>query len=66
MRKCIGKAEHVKCTACQCCACGKKSLVDSEELVLDDIVIFKAGKSDLCRCNVVSGEVRVNESLVDW
>ena len=30
---------------------GKKSLVDSEELVLDDIVIFKAGKSDLCRCN---------------
>ena len=30
---------------------GKKSLVDSEELVLDDIVNIQSGKSDLCRCN---------------
>ena len=43
---------------------GKKSLVDSEELVLDDIVIFKAGNQICADAIVVSGEVRVNESLL--
>ena len=43
---------------------GKKSLVDSEDLVLDDIVIFKAGNQICADAIVVSGEVRVNESLL--
>lgn len=43
---------------------GKKSVVDAESLVLDDIVIFKAG-SQVCADAVVSaGEVQVNESLL--
>ena len=46
------------------CVTGKKSLVDSEELVLDDIVIFKAGNQICADAIVVSGEVRVNESLL--
>ena len=43
---------------------GKKSLVDSEELVLDDIVIFKAGNQICADAIVVDGEVSVNESLL--
>ena len=43
---------------------GKKSVIDAEELVLDDIVIFKAG-AQVCADAVVSaGEVQVNESLL--
>lgn len=43
---------------------GKRSMIDAEELVLDDIVIFKAG-SQVCADAVVSaGEVQVNESLL--
>ena len=38
--------------------------MDSEELVLDDIVIFKAGNQICADAIVVSGEVRVNESLL--
>lgn len=43
---------------------GKESSVDSEELVLDDIVIFKAGNQVCADAVVVEGEVRVNESLL--
>lgn len=43
---------------------GKMFLVDSEELVLDDIVVFKAGNQICADAIVVSGEVRVNESLL--
>ena len=43
---------------------GKLSLVDSEDLVLDDIVVFKAGNQICADAIVVSGEVRVNESLL--
>lgn len=43
---------------------GKVRKVDSEELVLDDIVIFSAG-NQICADAVVSaGEVQVNESLL--
>ena len=43
---------------------GKKSVIDAEELVIDDIVIFKAG-NQVCADGVVSaGEVQVNESLL--
>lgn len=43
---------------------GKVTQVDSEELVLDDIVIFSAG-NQICADAVVSaGEVQVNESLL--
>lgn len=43
---------------------GKVSQVDSEELVLDDIVIFKAGNQICADAIVTAGEVRVNESLL--
>ena len=43
---------------------GKVSRVDSEELVLDDIVIFKAGNQVCADAEVVEGNVRVNESLL--
>ncbi len=43
---------------------GKKSVVLSEELVRDDIVIFKAGNQVPADACVVSGEVFVNESLL--
>lgn len=43
---------------------GKESSVDSEELVLDDIVVFKAGNQVCADAVVVEGEVRVNESLL--
>lgn len=43
---------------------GKVSQVDSEELVLDDIVIFKAGNQICADAVVAAGEVKVNESLL--
>lgn len=43
---------------------GKETTVDSEELVLDDIVIFKAGSQICADAVVVEGEVQVNESLL--
>lgn len=43
---------------------GKKSVVDAEELVIDDIVIFKAGNQICADAEVVAGEVQVNESLL--
>lgn len=43
---------------------GKESVVDSEELVLDDIVIFKSGNQICADAVVVEGEVRVNEALL--
>lgn len=43
---------------------GKTLNVDSEELVLDDIVLFKAGNQICADAIVVDGEVRVNESLL--
>lgn len=43
---------------------GKRSVIDAEELVIDDIVIFKAG-DQICADAVVSaGEAQVNESLL--
>ena len=43
---------------------GKKSVIDAEELVLDDIVIFKAGNQVCADAVVSAGEVQVNESLL--
>ena len=43
---------------------GKKKIVDSEELVLDDIVIFKAGSQVCAAAEVCAGEGQVNESLL--
>lgn len=43
---------------------GKVSRVDAQELVLDDIVIFKAGNQIPADAIVVAGEVQVNESLL--
>ena len=43
---------------------GKTSRVDSESLVLDDIVIFKAGNQVCADAEVVHGSVQVNESLL--
>ena len=43
---------------------GKISRVESKELVLDDIVIFRAGNQICADAVVVSGEVQVNESLL--
>ena len=43
---------------------GKKKIVDSEELVLDDIVISKAGSQVCADAEVCAGEVQVNESLL--
>ena len=42
---------------------GKRSLIDAEELVVDDIVIFKAGAQGCADAQVCAGEVQVNESL---
>ena len=42
---------------------GKTSRVNSESLVLDDIVIFKAGNQVCADAEVVHGSVQVNESL---
>lgn len=43
---------------------GKIHQADSEELVIDDIVIFKAGNQICADAVVVSGEAQVNESLL--
>ena len=43
---------------------GKESVVYSEELVLDDIVLFKSGNQICADAVVVEGEVRVNEALL--
>lgn len=43
---------------------GEVSRVDSEELVLDDIVIFGAGNQICADAVVAAGEVQVNESLL--
>ena len=43
---------------------GRKSVIDAEDLVLDDIVIFKAGIQVCADAVVSAGEVQVNESLL--
>lgn len=43
---------------------GKESVVPAEELVLDDIVVFKAGNQIPADAVVVEGTVLVNESLI--
>lgn len=43
---------------------GKKSVVNAEDLVLDDIVIFSAGNQVCADAVVCAGEVQVNESLL--
>ena len=43
---------------------GEKTVIDAEELVLDDIVIFKAGNQVCADAEVCAGEVQVNESLL--
>jgi cation-transporting ATPase E len=43
---------------------GKISRVESKELVLDDIVVFRAGNQICADAVVVSGEIQVNESLL--
>ena len=43
---------------------GKKQKIDAEELVLDDIVIFKAGDQICADAVVCAGEANVNESLL--
>ena len=43
---------------------GEVKQVNAEDLVLDDIVIFKMGNQILADSEIVSGEVLVNESLL--
>lgn len=43
---------------------GKRSVIDAEDLVIDDIVIFKAGNQVCADAVVSAGEVQVNESLL--
>lgn len=43
---------------------GQKAVIDAEELVLDDIVIFNAGNQVCADAVVCAGEVQVNESLL--
>lgn len=43
---------------------GKKHVIDAEKLVLDDIVVFKAGNQVCADAQVEAGEVQVNESLL--
>lgn len=43
---------------------GKQTVVDAEKLVLDDIVIFKAGNQVCADAEVCAGSVQVNESLL--
>ncbi len=43
---------------------GREDCVNSEELVLDDVVIFEAGNQICADAVVVGGELTVNESLV--
>ena len=42
----------------------KTHVVDAEQLVLDDIVIFRAGNQVCADAEVCAGEVQVNESLL--
>lgn len=43
---------------------GTTSVIDAEELVLDDIVVFKAGNQVCADAEVCAGTVQVNESLL--
>lgn len=43
---------------------GKRTVINAEELVIDDIVIFKAGDQVCADAEVSAGEVQVNESLL--
>lgn len=43
---------------------GKTSVIDAQELVLDDIVVFKAGNQVCADAEVCAGTVQVNESLL--
>lgn len=43
---------------------GKKSQINAEDLVVDDIVIFESGNQVCADAEVCAGEVQVNESLL--
>lgn len=43
---------------------GKRSQINAEDLVVDDIVIFEAGNQVCADAEVCAGEVQVNESLL--
>lgn len=43
---------------------GKRTVINTEDLVVDDIVIFKAGDQVCADAEVSAGEVQVNESLL--
>lgn len=43
---------------------GKRTVLNAEDLVVDDIVIFKAGDQVCADAEVSAGEVQVNESLL--
>ena len=43
---------------------GKEEMVNSDELVLDDIVVFGAGNQIIADAVICDGEVNVNEALV--
>lgn len=43
---------------------GKRTVINAEDLVVDDIVIFKAGDQVCADAEVAAGEVQVNESLL--
>lgn len=43
---------------------GREQVLESEDLVLDDIVVFTAGKQICADAEVLEGEVQVNESLL--
>lgn len=42
----------------------KRTMINAEELVIDDIVVFKAGDQVCADAEVSAGEVQVNESLL--
>lgn len=43
---------------------GKRTVINAEDLVVDDIVIFRAGDQVCADAEVSAGEVQVNESLL--
>ena len=43
---------------------GKRTVINAEDLVVDDIVILKAGDQVCADAEVSAGEVQVNESLL--
>ncbi len=43
---------------------GKRTVINAEDLVVDDIVIFKAGDQVCADAEVSAGEVQMNESLL--